>query len=87
MRFYAPYGSIGSKNMRGQSWSLEKSVYRKSSNKTRGSYSFSQALNAGLIRIWAFLPIFSKFIAGLIRGRVLFEDLRYLARTGCVGSD
>ena len=26
-------------------------IYRKSSNKTRGSYSFSQTLNAGLIRI------------------------------------
>ena len=31
--------------------------YRKFSNKTRRSYSFSKAPNVGLIRIWAFLSI------------------------------
>ena len=31
--------------------------YRKTSKEARGSYSFSEAQNAGLIRNWAFLPI------------------------------
>ena len=52
-------------------------VYRKSSKETRGSYSFSEAPTAGLIRILAkfcsFYLLFFKFTAGLIRMRVLFE--------------
>ena len=32
-------------------------TYRNSSKETRGSYSFSKGSNAGLIRIWVFLPI------------------------------
>ena len=47
--------------------------YCKSSKETRGSYSFSEGPNAGLIRIWVFLPIVFKFAAGLIRIWVLFE--------------
>ena len=31
--------------------------YCKTSKEARGSYSFSEAQNAGLIRNWAFLPI------------------------------
>ena len=41
------------------------------------SYSFSEGPNADLIRIWPkfghFCLLFSKFFAGLIRMRVLFE--------------
>ena len=51
--------------------------YRKSSKETRGSYSFSEGPNAGLIRVWPqflhFCLQFLKFSAGLIRMRVLFE--------------
>ena len=38
--------------------------YRKTSNKARGSYSFFEAENAGLIRNWAFLPIELKNYCG-----------------------
>ena len=38
--------------------------YRKTSNKARGSYSFLEAQNAGLIRNWAFLPIELKNYCG-----------------------
>ena len=31
--------------------------YLKSSKETRGSYSFSEGANVGLIRVWVFLPI------------------------------
>ena len=52
-------------------------TYRKSSKETRGSYSFSEGSNAGLIRVWPqfchFCLLFFKFSAGLIRMRVLFE--------------
>ena len=51
--------------------------YRKTSNKARGSYSFLEAQNAGLIRNWAFLPIELKNIAGLIRKWVLLEGEPY----------
>ena len=53
------------------------SIYRKSSKETRGSYSFSEAPTAGLIRnlvkFCSFYLLFFKFTAGLIRMRVLFE--------------
>ena len=48
-------------------------AYRKSSKETRGSYSLNEGPNAGLIRIWVFLPIAYKFSVGLIKMRVLFE--------------
>ena len=52
-------------------------MYRKSSKETRGSYSFSEAPTAGLIRnlvkFCSFYLLFFKFTAGLIRMRVLFE--------------
>ena len=55
----------------------QKDIYRKSSKETRGSYSFSEGPNAGLIRIWPefrlFCILFFKFPAGLIRMWVLFE--------------
>ena len=36
--------------------SLKPVTYRKTCKEARGSYSFSEAQNAGLIRNWAFLP-------------------------------
>ena len=51
--------------------------YRKSSKETRGSYSFSEGPNAGLIIIWLkfghFCLLIIMFAAGLIRMQVLFE--------------
>ena len=51
--------------------------YRKSSKETRGSYSFSEGSNAGLIRILPkfghFCLLIIMFAVGLIRMRVLFK--------------
>ena len=56
---------------------LERPDYRKSSKETRGSYSFFEGPNAGLIRTWLkfehFCLLCFKFSAGLIRMHVLFE--------------
>ena len=49
------------------------SIYRKTSNRARGSYSFSDTENAGLTRNCVFDLLNLKIIAGLIRIRVLLE--------------
>ena len=49
----------------------ENTKYRKSSKETRGSYSFSEGANAGLIRILPNFCIFAYWFLSLLR--VLFE--------------